>query len=231
MRERLQRWFRTERKKVGAMTKRQAAEYIWQYYKLWIIGFVCLVWFTTFAVTRYRMANRDHWLYITFANTRASIGDGSELWQGYVDYTGFDMKKKDVVFNNEAYFDYAKDQARGNVYYEVFVGFTDAGVLDAVTMNPGALTSLGQTGRLLDLSREECASIREKYGDRFLYTQPFDEDYGAQQVPVGIDISDSILVTKWHAYTEGAALGIGANSGNIDSVELFLDYIFQEGQP
>ena len=231
MRERLGRWFVTEREKIAAMTRRQAAEYIWEYYKLWIIGFVCLVWFTTFAVTRYRMANRDHWLYITFANTRANIGAESELWQGYVDYAGFDLKRKDVVFNNEAYFDYAKDQARGNVYYEVFVGFTDAGVLDAVTMNPGALTALGRTGRLLDLSREACASIREKYGDRFLYTQPYDQQDNGAQVPVGIDISDSRLVTEYHAYTQGAALGIGANSGNIDAVELFLDYIFREGQP
>lgn len=228
MRERLRRWFFTEREKVSAMTKRQAAEYIWQYYKLWIIGFVCLVWFSTFAVTRYRMANRDHWLYISFANTRASIGDGSELWQGYVDYAGFDMKKKDVVFNNEAYFDYAKDQGRGNVYYEVFVGFTDAGVLDAVTMHTGALTALGQTGRLLDLNREECASIREKYADRFVYTLPLEGDYEGEQVPVGIDISDSILVKRWHAYSEDCALGIGANSGNQESVELFLDYIFRE---
>lgn len=229
MSKRLKTWFTTEREKVGAMTPRAAAEYIWQYYKLWIIGFLCLVWFLTFAVTRYRQAHPDHWIYITFANTRAQIGDESEFWQGYVDYTGYDARAKAVTFNNEAYFDYAKDQGRGNVYYELFVGFTDSGVLDAVTMNPGALTALGQTGRLLDLNREECASIREKYGDRFLYTQPFDEEYGTDLVPVGIDISDSVLVKRYHAYTEGCALGIGALSGHIDAVELFLDYIYQEG--
>lgn len=226
---RLKAWFAVERDKVSRMTPKAAAEYIWTYYKLWIIGLVCLVWFAVFAVSRYRMANPDHWFYITFANTRSQIGDNSQFWQGYVDYTGYDTKEKAVTFNNEAYFDYGKDQARGNVYYEVFVGFTDAGVLDAVTMNPGALTALGQTGRLLDLNREECASIRKKYGDRFLYTQPLNESYGAEQVPVGIDISDSVLVSKYHAYTQGAALGIGANSTHLEAVEQFLDYLYQEG--
>lgn len=229
MRERLGAWFAVEREKVRSMTPKAAAEYIWTYYKLWIIGFVCLVWFAVFAVTQYRKANPDHWLFITFANTRAQIGDGSQFWQGYVDYTGYDTKQKAVTFNNEAYFDYSDNQARGNVYYEVFVGFTDAGVLDAVTMNTKGLTALGQTGRLLDLNREECASIREKYGDRFLYASPIDETYESDPVAVGIDISDSPLVTQYHAYTQGAALGIGANTTHLEAVELFLDYLYEEG--
>ena len=134
-----------------------------------------------------------------------------------------------MTFNSEAYFDYADNHARGNVYYEVFVGFTDAGILDAVTMTPEALTELGRTGRLLDLSRPECAAIREKYGERFLYALPLDEEYSTEPVPVGIDISDSLLVTRYHAYPEGCALGIGALSGHVSAVEQFLDYIFQEG--
>ena len=36
----LREWFHTEQEKLRSMNGRQIAEYIWQYYKLWIIGIV-----------------------------------------------------------------------------------------------------------------------------------------------------------------------------------------------
>ena len=230
MMRRLRRWFLEEKEKISGMSIRTALRYIWDYYKLWIIGILCAVTLISYVSFRMHTMLSDHWFYITFANTRADVGTGSGLWDGYVEYTGYPLDEKLVEFNNEAYFDYLDHQARGNSYYEICVSMIDAGVLDAVTMEADALTSFGESGRLLDLNREECASIREKYGDRFLYTVPNDTDYSEAPVPVGIDISDSMLVTEYHVYVEDCALGIGALSGNVEAVELFLDYIFEDGE-
>ena len=58
------------------------------------------------------------------------------------------------------------------------------------------------------------------------------EDYDMIQegdkVAVGIDISDSKLVTKYGIYPLDAALGIGAKSERVDAVEKFLDFIYSE---
>ena len=228
----LQQWFRREREKIGRLSPKAAAEYIWQYYKLWIIGAVCLVSLVIFSVHQYRHNVGEHWLYLSFVNTRAQVGDGSELWQGFVEKTGYDLTKAGVTFNNEAWFDYADNHASGNTYYQIFVGFIDSGILDAATMTPEALEEFGKTGRLLDWNREECASLREKYGDRLIYALPIDTEYSTQPVPIGIDISDSILMTEYHIYPEeeGCALGIGAFSQHLEAVEAFLDYICQEEQ-
>ena len=48
-------------------------------------------------------------------------------------------------------------------------------------------------------------------------------------VAVGIDVSDSILITKYHVYQDSCALGIGAASKNLQEVEDFLDFILGEG--
>ena len=34
-------------------------------------------------------------------------------------------------------------------------------------------------------------------------------------------------MTRYHLYTEGCAIGIGAQSEHLEAVELFLDYILQ----
>lgn len=206
---------------------KEKAEYIWQYYHLWIIGFIAAVLLIIFSVQRFFFHVNDNWFYIMFANTRVDIGDGSNLWKDYVSYTGYDLKEKNVVFNASSYFDY-KEGVTGNSYFESFVAFTEGGTLDAITMETDSLAALGESGRLLDLNSEECTSIREKYGDRFIYCKPYDEEYSTDEVPIGIDISDSLLMSREHIYAESCALGIGAGSGHLEAVEAFLDLIYEE---
>ena len=219
-----------ETEKLRGMPFRKAAEYIWDYYKLWLAGSVCFLALFVYLAAHILSAPKEQRLFIAFANTMAEVGTGSALWQDYVDHTGYDPEEQTIEFNDALYFDYSMNRGRGNQYYAMFVTFVEAGTLDAVTMPPESLTALGQSGRLLDLSREECASIREKYADRFLYTVPYDEAYSTKPVPVGIDVSDSILMTRHQIYTGGCGLGIGAYSQRLDAVEQFLDYIFEEGQ-
>ncbi len=226
----LKRWAETEKKKIsGIPGARKKLEYVWGYYKLWIIGIVAAVWFVTFAVYQYTTTLRDYWCFLVFNNTYAEAGDHSAIWNDYVEYAGFDLKEKAVVFDASSYFDYLTG-VTGNSYFEAFVAYADSGTLDGITMGTESLAALGETGRLLDLNSESCSSIREKYGDRFIYIEPDSERDVSGPVPVGIDVSDSRLVTQYHVYAEDCALGIGAASSNVPSMELFLDFIFEEGQ-
>jgi hypothetical protein len=228
---RLKTYFAQEKEKVRNLkTFRAKAEYIWQYYWLWIMGIVCAVSLVTYVVYRYNTALKENWFFITFTNTYADVGDNSELWDGYVEYTGYDTTVKNVEFNNLSYFDCAKNNQIGNEYYEMFVAHVEAGTLDAVTMEKDSLIALGSSGRLIDLNDEKCASIMEKYGDRLVYCEPYDEEYELDQVPVGIDISDSILMTEYNIYPDSCVLGIGAQAQHMDAVEQFLDYIFEEAK-
>lgn len=221
-------FFKSEKEKIRNIPGiKKKLEYIWEYYSILIISIVAITVFITFVVHRLSTVLTENWLYITFTNTYAEIGNGSELWDGYVEYSGYDTKKKNVEFNCQSYFDYEKS-VTGNSYFEAFVAYTDGGTLDAVTMEEGSLISLGESGRLIDLDSEACSAIKEKYGDRFIYCEAYDKDYSDEPVAVGIDISDSILMTKYKIYKDSCALGIGAKSGHIDAVEKFLDYIFEE---
>ena len=224
---RIRSFFKSESEKLSRLTTRQKLAYIRDYYWLQISLVVIVLTLSSFVIYRVRTTLSDHWFYLMLANTRMEAGTNSPLWEGYVDYSGYDLSEKRIEFNDEAWFDYGKNKAAGNKYYEIFVGFTDVGILDAVTMEPDNLTSLGESGRLLDLNADKCSRIRKKYGDRFLYSIPYNKEYSTDPVPVGIDISDSILISKYHLYTNGCAIGIGAQSEHLEAVELFLDYILQ----
>lgn len=228
--DRLAKWWKTESSKISRIPGlSKKIGYIWGYYKIWIIGIVVGIWLVTFSVRQYTTTLRDYWCFMVFANTYADAGDHSQLWEDYVEYAGFDLTEKAVRFDAASYFDYLKG-VTGNSYFEAFVAYADSGTLDAIVMGRDSLAALGKTGRLLDLNSEACSSIRAKYGDRFLYAVPLDEEYGGKEVPVCIDISDSRLVSEYGIYSEPCALGIGAQSGNVESVELFLDFLFEDPQ-
>jgi hypothetical protein len=212
------------------MTGKEKVSYIWEYYKLFIIAFVCACAFIIYMAGLFGRDLVDYRFYATMVATNADVGNDSAFYDGFLDYTGFDTRTDPVYFDNECYFDYSKNSAIGNTYYERLVTYIEAGVNDVVIMDQDNLVSFGESGRLLDLDSESCISIKEKYGQYFVYCTPSDEDYGSSQVAVGIDISDSVLMTEYSLYDDSCALGIGEYSSHIDEVEMFLDYIFQEAQ-
>lgn len=216
---------RTETAKLKRLSPREKAVYIWQYYKLWIIGITCALALMIYLPMRIANNIPDCWLYVIFANTREPAGNGSALWEDYADYAGLDLTQKRLEFNGEAYFDYLKNQARGNRYYEAFVALADAGVLDAITMESASLSALGQSGRLLDLNSPLCGTIRSRWGDRLVWYQPCD---GSAPIPVGIDLSDSLLVTRYSLYAESCALGVAVESQNIPELERFLAFLLED---
>ena len=147
-------WFREEREKMRELTPREKVQYIWSYYYLWIIGITAFLAISIFLTVRITTSVKEEWLYCMFANTMAKAGNGSDLWNDFTEYSGLDLTEKRVEFNAEAYFDYLKNQAKGNDYYNAFVALTDGGILDIITMETPSLEALAESGRLTDLSLE-----------------------------------------------------------------------------
>lgn len=219
-----------EKEKLKRLPFKEKIRYIWTYFWIPIVAILFVLIFGTFLIVRISTNIPDNWLMVTFANTTAQAGTGSQLWEDFTEHTGYDLKQKKVEFNAESYFDYLKDQAKGNAYYNAFVTLTDVGELDAITMESASLAALGQSGRLFDLNDEKCADLKAKYADRFVYYTPTDENgKELDPIPVGIDISDSLLVTKYHLYVDSCALGVGAHSENIKEVGDFLSFVLGEG--
>ena len=79
---RLSQWAKTEKEKISNIPDNgKRAAYIWEYYKLWIIGIVFLIWFVAFSIHQYTTTMHDYWCYMMFNNTYADAGNGSDIWE------------------------------------------------------------------------------------------------------------------------------------------------------
>lgn len=219
----LPQWYRDEREKLRGYGAMDTLRYIWQYYKLWIIGIGFLLGFTAYALTIYITTPGDIHFYGILSNTYAPLGEGSDFYYNFVQYAGYDLKTGVVEIDCQ---NYCKPSQRvtGNTYYEKLVSMLDSGTDDIWVAGPEEIAVVGAAGRLMDLSTVDA--IREKYGDRFVYCTPLRDDYSADPVPVGIDLSGTVLTGDYSAYPDGAALSINAYTKRLDAAMAFLEYLF-----
>lgn len=210
------------------MSRKEKIDHILTYYWLPVFGVIFGIAFAIYLFSHILFGIRENWIYITLVNVPVSDEGVSTLKDAFTEYAGYDPRQKNVVFNANSYFDAATLQGTNNSYFQVFVAMVESGDLDAVIAGRENLAAVGAGGRLKDLSSDEVSSFFDKYRDRFIYCTPNDEEYSTGEVPVGIDISDSRVVTEYGIYTGDCALGMGAYSDNIDEVLRFLKFVLPE---
>ena len=221
------KWSRQELEKILALPWRKRLQYIWDYYWLWIVGIAFALVFGIWFVWRSTTAIRENWISVVFPNAMTQVGNGSQLWKDYVEYSGYDTKVKNVNFDDRLYFDPTTAIGMNNSYYQTFVAMVETGQADGLTMRREEIEALGRSGRLLDLSAERCEEIYDRYRDRLVYSIPYDTSYSTEPVPIGIDVSDSILMTDYQIYENSCVFSIGYNSQNIEACAKFLDWILE----
>lgn len=221
----LPQWYRDEREKLSEYGLRDRLRYIWQYYRLWILGIGFVLGFVVYAVFIYVTVPGDIYFYGIMSNTYARLGQGSDFYNGFVEAAGYDLKQGVVELDCQNYCK-PSGRATGNTYYEKLISMLDGHVDDIWVAGAEDVIAIGETGRLMDLNSEAAAPIKERWGDRFVYCTPLREDYSAEPVPVGIDLSGTALVGEYRAYPDGAALGVNAYTQRLDQVVVFLDYLF-----
>ncbi len=226
--EKVRQWYHSERKKLAGMPAGKRLSYIAEYYGLWIAGIIFLIGISGYVIYRANFTVKEHWFYAVYANTMTEAGEGSDLWKDFAAYTGYDLTEKRLTMNDSSYFDPSLSNGTNNSYFQSFVALVESGDLDVITMGQAGLMALGSSGRLMDLTSEAVQQLFDGYSDRFVYALPYDTEYSTVPVPIGIDVSDSLLVTRYGLYEDDCVLGISAYSAHVEEAASFLTFILEE---
>ncbi|MCD8383157.1 MAG: hypothetical protein LUC30_09690 [Clostridiales bacterium] len=222
--DRLKAYMAAEWKKICALEPGERPGYIWMYYKLWIIAIVVIVGFAVTMTWHAVTTPSETWFFACFANVTEDLGEGSDLYDGFAAYAGYDLTRGQLQFEDSIYCNPATSSTTGSAYYEQMIAYLDGGTLDVLVMNTDDLLAVGESGRLMSLSDERVSALLETYSDRILTVEADLEGDGTlTEVPVGIDLSGSLLEEY---YGGDCALGISANAPHIDQIDLFLRYLF-----
>lgn len=227
---RLQKLYKSEKEKLRGYPLSKKLSYIAEYYWLYILLITGGIAFVIYFVYHAFFTVKENWFYITFVNTMQDAGEDSDLRRSFIDYGGYDLSEKNVLFNSACYFDAARKGGTNNSYYQSFIATIEAGALDAAVMEKENFQAVAASGRFQDLSAGEAADLFAPYADLFVYCLPYDETYSETEVPAGIDLSGSPLVTEYGLYEEGCVLGLSAYSRHPEEVVRFLEFLGVEAK-
>lgn len=210
--------------KSGAEKRKITLQYIWDYYKLWIVGTIVLLSLIGYFTSIFYHRPADEILHISFVNFYDDVSEKSDFYQSFdhlVTAKAGDVRKEgSITFDSNYFFNLEKPSGAANTYYQKMIANLEAKTCDAVIGEFDNICGIGESGRLLDLRDDRVSGIYEKYQDRLINVEK-----DGMVVPVGIDISDSTVFLGMNGYKEACYLGISSNAGHLEMVELFLDYL------
>lgn len=218
IREKIRSWFLEEREKLAPMTPRAKWEYVWGYYKWWILGLVLAVIVVVSGVRNAQYQRREILISGAFINTSTSAEGYAFVSEDYWEYSGADEGTRVELIEARA-IRYNAEQPTSNDVNAILA--IDAQIasktLDYIIGDISTIEFYDRQNALLDLQT--------------LFTK--EQLSGLQTVPtengiVAVELTDSKLSRQFGLSEEPAYLFFLANTPRQENCAAFLDYLFQD---
>lgn len=199
----------------------QKKAYIWDYYKWYILTFLCVILMAIVIIPQIIDNMRPTKLYLTMVNCEWGSDDGEQLLSDYAKAYDIDTEEYKLTADTSTIIlrDNVDQSSMESAQKLVaLIGNNTIDVFVSDKANHEAYTNSGVFFDLRDVLSEEFLS---QYNDRLVFTT--DEKSG-EEIPYGIYVEDLSAFTD--AYRSEAVLGIILNSENADAAVDFIYYIF-----
>ncbi len=215
-----------EKEKIRGMEREKALEYVWNYYKIPIVGILVFLFLLVYFLHALLNRPEDPLVHITLVNCYDDVSEKSGFYKNFQEYADF-HEEGSVIFDANAFFNLENERDYSNTYFQKTVAYLEAGTTDALICQKSNLMGIARGKRVLNLEDGPAKEIYRQYRERIVF---FTTEEG-EEVPVGIDISDSPRIEEMNSYKEdGCYLCVSAYTERVDQVKVFLDYLFLQGQ-
>lgn len=235
----------TEKEKLKELHGKKKREYIWDYYKIPIIG-VLIVLFVISYMIYGRLTAKENILSVTCTNMLMNEEQVAPLVNNYLtEYLELSPSRYRVVADTSLLVGENDDPANSEYAYTSqmkLTAYVSAGELDIMIMDEKGFEYLSARGFLQDLSEvfaEMDPSLNETLKDSFVFQDVIIEDNSAEILmgssdeyeavienhPFGLKLNGSPLFPEETTYIPVYA-GICTNSSRTDASLQFLHYLY-----
>ena len=206
------------------MNRKEKIGYIWDYYKVWIIGGCGALILLIVILIQTAGIHKDISLQVTMVNADTITVDNSKLFDAYEkEYCDPRFEKISV----EATLQLKKNNtgALSGSSYQVLSAEFLSGQIDVFISDSDTFDFLSATNAFANLEDKLSKEDLEKYRPYFVYTK--DEKTG-KDYPAGVSLADCPKFVKEKFYQKDAVIGIGTLSSHSENALLMIAYLFQK---
>jgi len=218
IREKIIHWFQMEKEKMAPMTPKKKWEYIWNYYKWWIMGFVLLVGIVISGISDAQYQKRQVLVNGIFINTATNAEGYAYVKEDYWVYTGANPDTRvELTEARSIRFDVEQPtELDVNLMMSVDTMIA-ARDLDYIIGDASAVEFYGQRESLLDLTTVFSEEQLSQW-------KVVSTDAGV----IAIELAGSILQQQFGLYTEPSYIMILVNTTRREQCADFVQYLFRQ---
>lgn len=175
-----------ENVKIKDMPFKKKAEYIWEYYKIPIIGLLAAVIFIVTFVRDYRINKRPYYLDAIVINSDLAYSATNYLQDDYVKYAGVDTDTYNIAFDTSILIDEDKFDQMTMANSQKVMALFAAGELDVVMGPDSLMDRYGRMGSFMNLDPVISADLKKRLSDagyEIYYATVYEDDDEGNSVP------------------------------------------------
>lgn len=221
-------YFKNENTKLKELPLKKKIEYIWEYYKLWILGIAfLLVFIISIITTIINNPSEDSILYAAFLNTTLTSKEDTSLDENFIKHLGLEDTDKYLTLDLSMFIDRESNDLYSMNSNQKLVALIAAAEIDVIVSDENNFLSLAQGGGYYNLEEILSTELIEKYSSSFYYTKS-EED--GKEHPYGISLHDNSIIKKDGIYPDNMIpiLGIPANNTDPKMAVSFLEFLLLE---
>ena len=203
--------------KLKDMPPKKKAEYIWEYYKIPIIGVIAAIIFIVTFTRDYRINKRPYFLDAIVINSDIAYSADNYLLDDYIKYAGVDTKTYNIAVDTSIYIDEEKYDQMTMANSQKVMALFSAGELDVVMGPDSIMDQYGRMEAFMDLKEvldDERIKELEDAGFEMYYTTVYEEDDNGNLKPEGTYLAGVYLdSSKYLKSLEGGVFKTVEESG------------------
>lgn len=213
-----------EKEKLSKMTVKEKIDYIWEYYKYWIIGIAASL-FLIYGIVDAQIENsKPTYLYVTMVNSNMVSSGETTLMDDFAEFAQIDQTKTKLNLDTSIQMKAdMSDEYSMNSSAKMFAQFA-AKTIDATIMNKDMIDFFVDKDAFADLKTILPTDFYEKHKDRFITGT----DSEGNPFICAMDISDSKIFQETNSYAETPYYSIIVNTQNQENSIQFLEYLYSK---
>ena len=212
-----------ERKKIKEMSLKERFEYIWEYYKIHIVGTIIFLLFASSLFNSiYQNVKYEDILSLAIVNNSLLEEKQDYMSNGFAEYYNLDEEKETLLFDDGFHIDLDKPNESTYASTQKFAAMVAAKSIDAAISDLTFFENYSDEGTFYDLSTLLPEDIYTQIEDSLYYAK----DEQGNEKPFGLNLSSTHLVEGAGLYINPPILSIVINSQHPDVAIEFIKYAF-----
>ena len=177
-----------ETKKLKDMPFKKKAEYIWEYYKIHIIGTIAAIILICVFIHDWRENKRPVYLDAVIINSDIAYYDDNPIRDDFVKYAGIDTKAYNLQIDTGFVISDTQNDQMSMINTEKLMALFAAGDLDVVIGPDDIIDSYGALNAYMDLTDVLTPELKKELEDKgyeMYYTTVYEEDENGNETEAG----------------------------------------------